>query len=336
LNILITNTSEEKLSSLDIDIIKHISGTYEVKEIVDMFSTFFYNKIIIDITAINNNKNIETFKALSEGVDADKIILYLPEGSEYCTSEFLSNLISVGIYNFTTNLEGIKYLIKNSNSYKDVAHIQKIESTGARPTDSATSAIVSNDKLTHLITVGIKNATSHAGATTLTYLLTKELSSIYGRDKVLGIEVDKDDFKYFNIKNLVSTGSNNLRQLISSATEAKIIIIDLNKFNDVSMCDKVLYLVEPSTLQLNKMIDRNKFVLDKLKNELVVLNKSLLSNKDLSDFENESGIRIIYNLPPLNDRIKNDVIYDFLVKIGLVSSKNDSNKSNKIFGLFRR
>lgn len=339
MNILITNAAEDKLSSLDIDIIKHITGTYNVNELVDMFSTFFYNKIVIDITAINNNKDVNTFKSLSEGLDTDKLILFLPEGSEFCTTEFLSNLISVGIYNFTTNLDGVKYLIKNSNSYKDVAHIQKLESTGAKPVDTATSAIdmsSSVSDLPNLVTIGIKNATSHAGSTTLTYLLVKELSSIYGKDKVLGIEVDKDDFKYFNAKNLVSTSSNNLRQLITSASEVKIIIIDLNKSTDVSMCNKVVYLLEPSTLQLNRMIDRNKMVLDKLKNELVVLNRSLLSDKDVSDFESESGLRILYNLPPLNDRKRNDVIYDFLVKLNLVNNSNSGDKSSKIFGLFRR
>ena len=287
MNILITNAAEDKLSSLDIDIIKHITGTYNVNELVDMFSTFFYNKIVIDIT----------------------------------------------------DLDGVKYLIKNSNSYKDVAHIQKLESTGAKPVDTATSAIdmsSSVSDLPNLVTIGIKNATSHAGSTTLTYLLVKELSSIYGKDKVLGIEVDKDDFKYFNAKNLVSTSSNNLRQLITSASEVKIIIIDLNKSTDVSMCNKVVYLLEPSTLQLNRMIDRNKMVLDKLKNELVVLNRSLLSDKDVSDFESESGLRILYNLPPLNDRKRNDVIYDFLVKLNLVNNSNSGDKSSKIFGLFRR
>ena len=339
MNVLITNNSEDKLSSLDIDIIKHITGSYDVKELVDMFSTFFYNKIIIDITSINNNKDIATFKTLSEGLDTDKLILFLPEGSEFCTTDFLSQLISVGIYNFTTNLDGVKYLIKNSNTYKDVSHIQKLESTGATPTETATTAIDTssavNNQLPNLVTIGIKNATSHAGATTLTYLLIKELSSIYGRERVLGIEIDKDDFKYFNVKNMVSTTGGNLRQLITSASEARIIVIDLNKSNDLSMCNKVIYLLEPSTLQLNKMIDRNKFALDKLKNEIVVLNKSLLTNKDVSDFESESGLRILYNLPPLNDRQKNDAINDFLAKINLTQG-TDVTKSNKIFGLFRR
>lgn len=338
MNVLITNNSEETLSSLDIDIIKHIVGTYNVKELVDMFSTFFYNKMIIDITAINNNKDSNTFKLLAEGLDTDKIILFLPEGSEFCTTDFLSNLVSVGIYNFTTNLDGVKYLVKNSNSYKDVAHIQKLESTGAKPTETASTVINQASNINddfNTITIGIKNATAHAGATTLIYMMTKELNSIYGKEKVLAVEVERDDFKYFNLKNMVSTNSNNLRQAIANTSGVKIVLIDLNKSNDFSMCNKVLYLLEPSILPLNKMISLNKFALDKLKNEIVILNKSLLSNKDVTDFEFESGIKAFYNMPPLNDRNKNEPIVDFLKKIALIQD-NGSSGSNKIFGLFRR
>ena len=338
MNVLITNNSEAKLSSLDIDIIKHITGTYSVKEIVDMFSTFFYNKMIIDITAINNNKDVNTYKSLSEGLDPDKLIIFIPEGSEFCTTDFLSNLISVGIYNFTTNLDGVKYLIKNSNSYKDVSHIQKIESTGATPTGTATSAIENTAPTTELTSmiIGVKNATMHAGATSLIYMMTKELSSIYGKDKVLAIEVDKDDFKYFSLKNMVTVNSKDLRQFIGEKENVKVLLIDLNKSTDYSMCNKIIYLLEPSTLQLNKMIDKNREILDKLKADRVVLNKSLLSNKDVSDLESESGLKIFYNIPPLNDRKRNDTIVDFLSRLGIIKNSNTSDKSNKIFGLFRR
>ncbi|MBQ6477667.1 MAG: hypothetical protein IJI43_04470 [Bacilli bacterium] len=339
MNVLITNNSEAKLSSLDIDIIKHITGTYSVKEIVDMFSTFFYNKMIIDVTALNNNKEIETFRSLAEGLDPDKLIIFLPEGSDFCTTSFLSNLISAGIYNFTTNLDGVKYLIKKSNTYKDVSHIQKLESTGATPTEKATSVVESSVSASANLastTIGIKNATLHAGATSLIYMMTKELSAIFGKDKVLAVEVDRDDFRYFSLKNMVSVSSNDLRQYISEKNKVKIILIDLNKCNDYSMCNKIVYLLEPSTLQLNKMIDKNNFVLDKLKTEHVVLNKSLLSNKDVSDLESESGLKILYNIPPLNDRKRNDTIVDFLSRLGIIRSSNDSDKANKIFGLFRR
>lgn len=338
LNILITNNLENELSSLDVDIIKHISGTYSTKEIVDMFRNFFYNKMIIDITAIDGNNDIRNFQTLVDGLEADKLILFLPEGSEYCKANFLSNLISTGIYNFTTNLEGVKYLLKKSNTYSDVSHIQKLGGTNAESTNEAVTVSAATQTMEETIqdttiVYGIRNATDHAGATTLTYMLVKELSKIYGAEKVLGLEIDKSDFKYFKQKNLFSTTANNARQAISQSN-AKYIIIDLNKSTDSSMCNAVLYLVEPSIVRLNKMIDRNKLVLEKLKNKMVILNKSLLSNKDVNDLEYESGLKIFYNIPPLNDRKNNEIIVDFLGRINLIQKPNDGDK--KIFGLFRR
>jgi hypothetical protein len=337
-NILITNNLEKELSSLDIDIIKHISGTYSTKEIVDMFRNFFYNKMIIDITAIDGNNDIRNFQALVEGLDTDKLILYLPEGSEYCKVNFLSNLISIGIYNFTTNLEGVKYLLNKSNTFSDVSHIQKLGGTNAESTNEAVSVSQAPTTMEQTIenttvVYGIRNATDHAGATTLTYMMVKELSKIFGTDKVIGIEVDKSDFKYFRQKNLLSTTASNVRQIIGQSN-AKYVIIDLNKSTDSSMCNAIIYLVEPSIVRLNKMIDRNRLVLDKLRSKMVILNKSLLSNKDVNDLEYESGLKIFYNIPPLNDRKNNEIIVDFLGRINLIQKPNDGDK--KIFGLFRR
>ena len=54
MNVIVSNAKEEQLTSLDIDVIKSISGEYEVDELVSMFKTFFYEKMIIDVTAIRN------------------------------------------------------------------------------------------------------------------------------------------------------------------------------------------------------------------------------------------------------------------------------------------
>ena len=48
----------------------------------------------------------------------------LPDKSSLCTPNFLSRLISLGIYNFTSKVNGIKYLLKKSNTLEDVAHIR--------------------------------------------------------------------------------------------------------------------------------------------------------------------------------------------------------------------
>ena len=55
------------------------------------------------------------------------MIVLLPDTPECLTPTFLSRLISMGIYNFTTNLDGVKYLLDNPNTYRDVAHLHQID-----------------------------------------------------------------------------------------------------------------------------------------------------------------------------------------------------------------
>lgn len=331
MNVIIANEKQEQLSGLDIDIIKSITGTYEANEIVEMFKNFFYSKMILDVTAIKNYESINSYQTLANGLDVEKIIFYLPEGSNLCTSNFLANLVDIGIYNFTTNLDGVKYLLRKTNTLKDVSHIQQLRNTGS---EIATSA----ERVTGRTTIiGIKNVTEHAGATTFTYMLKKELESVYG-SKVIAVEVNKRDFQAFNNKAMFSVAEAELTSLLDKYKSAKIILIDLNDLADNSMCAEVLYLLEPSIIKINKLLRRNRSIFNHLKNRKVILNKSLLSNKDVGDFEYEANIRVFYNMPPLNERNKNGAINDFLSRLGLLEktteSKNES--SSKIFGLFRR
>jgi hypothetical protein len=63
----------------------------------------------------------------------------------------------------------------------------------------------------------------------------------------------------------------------------------------------------------------------------------MLLNNDVFDFEREAGVRVFYNIPPLDERKRNGVISDFLDKLGLFSNNiHNSAGNNKIFGLFRR
>ena len=45
MNVIIGNQQQVVLDRLDIDIIKRIHGCYEVNELIDMFKTFYFNKI---------------------------------------------------------------------------------------------------------------------------------------------------------------------------------------------------------------------------------------------------------------------------------------------------
>ena len=359
MNVVISNSQQERIANLDIDVIKSINGVHEVAELVETFKNFFYSKMILDVTAIKNYESIKTYELLVQDLDPEKMILLLPEGSNLCTPDFLVQLIDLGIYNFTTNLNGIKYLLNKPNTLKDVEHIKDMANKNKEVSSDVTKSenpindnIVSVSKnsgdnnndlslskvVTNSVTiVGFKNATEHAGSTTLIYMLKKELVKSYGNDNVVAVEVDSNNFSIFNDPNMVSVSSSEAKNVYSRFSNANIILVDLNKSTDNSYCNDVIYLIEPSTLKLNLLARKSKDIFTKLATKKVVLNQSLLSSNDVSDLEHEVGIKVFYNMPPLDERKHNDVVNDFLIKLGLLKeNSNSSISASKIFGLFRR
>ena len=336
MNVIVANEQQNQLSNLDIDIIKSISGIYDAFEIVEMFKNFFYSKMILDVTALKNYRDLKTYEVLVSGLEPDKIIFLLPDGSDLCQPNFLSHIISLKIYNFTTNINGIKYLLKKTNTLKDVEHIVKMASINASQETGAMVTTISRNTNVGPTILGVKNVTDGAGATTFIYLLKKELSLAYGQNNVIAFEIDKNDFALFNDKNMISVRQNDVKNIVTKFSNVSIILVDLNSYTDDSFCSDVIYLLEPSTIKLNRLIRRNRTIFSKLMNKKVVLNQSLLLNNDVFDFESEAGIRVFYNMPPLDERKRNSIIHDFLTKLGLFNNRNNNSNSSKIFGLFRR
>lgn len=352
MNVIVANEKNNELASLNVDIIKSVSGVYDALEIVEMFRSFFYNKLILDVTALKNQEDIRSYEVIAQGLDVDKVIFLMPEGSKLCTASFLSRLISIGIYNFTSNINGVSYLIKKTNTLKDVEHIvsavnmQRSSEAGAavttigsgnvnnRPNQEVTAAPIETDGC---FIVGFRNVTLSAGASTLIYMLKKELALTYGQDNVGALEVNKNDFILFNEKNMHSCRTDDLAANVERLSTLSILLVDLNDCMDDSFCKEIVYLVEPSTFKLNRLLRRNSAVFTKLTDKKVVLNQSMLLNNDVFDFEREAGIRVFFNIPPLDERKRNGVIGEFLDKLGLLNGNfHGSGGNNKIFGLFRR
>ncbi len=327
MNVIIANKYEAMLDSLEVDIIKKITGGYEVEQLISMFSNFFYQRMILDITSIKNYKDIKNLQKLSMALDMNKIILLLDDTPESSSASYLSKLISMGIYNFTQNKEGIEYLLDTPNSYRDVAHIHQL--------DTLTQEVEQRVVTKRVRILGVKSLTEQAGATTLIYMLKKQLSLNY---KVLAIEVDKRDFLYFNDKDMITTTSADLgKHLLKDAEGFDIILIDLNTSNNEDACNDVLYLLEPSIIKLNKLMKRNKDVFSKMSGKKIVLNKSLLSTKDIMDFEMEARTKVFCNVPPLNDRVLSKELANLLIKLGFSNQRSIDNdvKEKKMFGLFK-
>jgi len=337
MNVIVSNTQQNALANLDIDVIKSISGEYDVTEIVEMFKNFFYSKMILDVTALKKYNDIKIYEVLTKGLDPEKIIFLLPEGSNLCTPNFLSQLISFGAYNFTTNLNGIKYLLKKPNTLQDVEKITKMSNIEkSKETGAATVATVTSKVDNGTTIIGFRNVTDHAGATTFIYMLKKELALAFGSNQVIAVEIDKNDFSLFGDKDMFSIRSSEIQSTIDKYSNINFILVDLNKCLDDHFCSDVIFLIEPSTIRLNMLVRNNRGVFDTLRNSKVVLNQSLLLNNDVFDFEGEAGLKVFYNMPPLDERKRNAILVDFLSKLGILHEPSPSTNSNRIFGLFRR
>ena len=339
MNVIISGKNKEILDKLDIEVIKRIDGEYSVDEIIDIFQNLFYNKMIIDITAIKDYQDIRNIQKLSISFDMNKVILLLDPNSNMATPEYLSKLISMGIYNFTTNAEGLTYLYNNPNSYKDVAQYHSIDSMIVEEPDEKPNLLDTfniepeeekepfiqsyvqeepeekdTKKTVKKRIIGIKSITPGAGATTLTYLMKKQLEKKYN---VLAVEVEKRDFIYYNDKTLLSLSNGIIGETLKTNNDKDVILVDLNASPTAeNFCDEVLNLIEPSIIKINRLLSIKPKILLELRDKTVILCPSLLSDKDVKDFEYESRLKIFYNLKPVDDHSKSEEIRKLLVKLG--------------------
>lgn len=338
MNVIVSNKYQSLLATMDIDVIKNMNGVFTVDEIVSTFTNFYYNKMILDITAIQDYQNISTIQELSVNMDMNKIILLLDDSEIVNSPRFLSQLVSMGIYNFTRNIDAVRFLIDNPNTYKDVAQYHQLNEVAFEPLSSgkpisdegsipATSGVA-------MRVIGIKNVTDHAGSTTFTYLLKKQLSSKYD---VIAVEVDHNDFVYFNDKSLYNTTSTDLPAFIASHANHDVILVDLNDKGPVGSCNEVIYLIEPGLIKLNKLIRKDRKAFEKLKDKKILLNRSVLNDQDVKDFEYESRSKVYFNVPYLDDKLdRHHILDEFLIKMGFVRLENgNEEKGSKLFNIFK-
>ena len=281
------------------------------------------------ITAIKGYEDINIMQNLSVNFDMSKVILLLDDSEVVNSPVYISQLISMGIYNFTNDVNTIKYLIDNPNQYKDVANYHNI-SGFKKPVLNEKAIDNTRGKIGQKI-IGFKNVTEHAGATTLIYLLKLHLEKSY---KVKAVEIDKNDFIYFNDESLESISSLGFNDFLSQNSDYDVILVDLNEGNVLEYCHDIVYLIEPGLIKLNKLIRQDNAIFEKLSDKKIVLNRSVLSEKDVMDFEKESGSKVFFNMPCLDDKLDDQKIINiFLTNLGF--SRVEENSSNGIFSIFK-
>ena len=327
---VISNKYSNVLNELDIEVSKKLEGEYTVDEIISQFKNFFFNKMFLDITAIKDYKDLTNLQKLSMGINIAKVVLLLDKDDSISDSEeFLAKLVNMGIYNFTKDKNSLMYLYTNPNVYRDVAYLQKIDSS--KQDDNNTnefSHLVPNKRI-----IGVKNITDSAGSTSLIYMLKKVLSNYYS---VMILEVNKRDFTYFKDNDAITVKDDEIDTMISKYNSIDLFLLDLNKSNKEYLCTDVLYLVEPSILKLNKLAMINPKLLNDVKGKKVILNKCLLSESEVADFEVETKIKTYYIIPPLNDKKDNsDILSPLLEKLGYIKKEESTEKKKSIFDFLK-
>jgi hypothetical protein len=328
MNVIIANKNSGIISGVTVDIIKKLEGEYDVEELISTFKNFYFQRMILDITALKHYKDIKTLQKLSISLDMDKVILLLDNTPESIASDYLSKLISMGIYNFTQNSEGIMYLYNNPNTYRDVAHLHQLDNAMAQET---TQQFVN---LTGPRIIGFKNINRNAGATTLIYMIKKELEKTLN---VVALEMDKRDFTYFNDKDMYSVSSSEFTNAIAKYSNNNVILVDINESMFAENgCTEVYYLLEPSTIKLNRLMMNEPKKIFSLRDKKIILNQSMLSSKDVLDFEYEAKLKVFYNMPPLDERQKDIyALKTFLNKLGFKNDRDqDTKKKSGLLGLF--
>ena len=80
----------------------------------------------------------------------------------------------------------------------------------------------------------------------------------------------------------------------------------------------VLYLLEPSTIKLNRLMLSNRNIFEKLSGRKIVINKNLLSSSDIQELEYEGKFKVFFAVPPLDERVDNSqILGDLLTRLGI-------------------
>lgn len=319
MNVIIANKYKDELATLDIEVIKRMDGVFSADELIDIFQNFFFNKMILDLTALEDYTDLRNIQKLSIALDMNKVILLLPPEPGFTAASNLSKLIAMGIYNFTASIEGIMYLYNNPNSYRDVAQYHQLGDNNINNSfdnqnyNNAGSSMGISMSMPQRI-IGVKNLTPHSGATTLVYMMYKHLSGNYS---VTAIEADKRDFTFYNDRAMKSVSGNEINKVIADNADKEVILIDVNS-NQVAenSCHQVIYLLEPSVLKVNKLLSTRPRLAEEMRGKSIILNQSLIPEKDLKVFQYETKLNIAGTLAPVDDHSKSEEIYNFLRKLG--------------------
>ena len=301
MNVIVSNKYRNELRNIGIDISGVLEGEYTSDQIVNAFSNYYYEKIILDVTAIKDYNNISNLltelKKIFSILDPNKSIILFENSPVFNNDVVFSNLVSNKIYNYAFDLPGVIELFNNPRTYGEVNSYD-------------TASVVNN--VSRII--GIKNVTENAGTTTLMYMMMNELSKKY---TVKCIEINQDDFKYFQNPNMKSISAETFMNEILLEPYPEVILVDQNNYDNELIIKETIYLLEPSILKFNKAIDKNPNLLTFLQDKKVVYNRAQMPLSKLQEFSQANNLNPFDIIRNVNERDKiNPQIINLLTKLG--------------------
>lgn len=335
--IIIKNENSRIINNLTVNVSKTLVGDFTREDLDRELNLINYDKAIVDVTSIRNYyddnylyKFLEFFRSPSD------VILLLNDGFVANSKHFLSKLISKGYYNFATTDSAVNRLLERNNTIDDVK--EYMDGNDFLKTDSIVSGIDKNKKFeTDKLIIGIENGFPHSGATTLMYMLVKEIGK---SKKVKGIEMINNDSLFFRDDRIISCESRiQFETIVKTLNDIDVYIVDLNGSDVREICNKVIYLIEPGTTKINKVVKGDREIYEMLKNSNVVLNRSNIKDEEMKTFEYETKFKVVGNVPNLNERLdSNDSLtklVDYLLdnKEKYEKLSNDDDNINKKVGL---
>ena len=333
--IIIKNENSRIINNLTVNVSKTLVGDFTREDLDRELNLINYDKAIVDITSIRNYyddnylyKFLEFFRSPCD------VILLLNDGFVANSKHFLSKLISKGYYNFATTDSAVNRLLERNNTIDEVK--EYMDGNDFLKTNSIVSGIDKNKKFeTDKLIIGIENGFPHSGATTLMYMLVKEIGK---SKKVKGIEMINNDSLFFRDDRIISCESRiQFETLVKTLNDIDVFIVDLNGSDVKEICNKVIYLIEPGTTKINKVVKGDREIYEMLKNSNVVLNRSNIKDDEMKTFEYETKFKVVGNVPNLNERLDSidsltklvDYLLDNKEKYEKLS-KDDGNINKKV------
>ena len=118
--VVIANKLRDNIESSALKNIEHKSavGCYEAATFVKNLKKLQFDKLLIDMTAIRDAGINESWDSFKELLEANNVFILYDDTN--CDKMILSNLVSRGFYNFSSNVDEISKLIEHPNMFADV------------------------------------------------------------------------------------------------------------------------------------------------------------------------------------------------------------------------